>query len=99
MIEAGGYFCVEHPRNSKAWALRSTELFSRHEGVQRCRVDMCAYPSELDVGPPNQKPTVVMSNAPWMPYILKVCPKNHVRAPPLRGVRAKRAGAYIFGAL
>ena len=45
-------------------------------------------------GEPNQKPTYLMTNAPWVRAVLKLCPKNHVRGKPLRGDRAKRAGAY-----
>ena len=30
ILEADGYFILEHPRNSKAWSLRCTELFLRN---------------------------------------------------------------------
>ncbi|CAE7354505.1 unnamed protein product, partial [Symbiodinium microadriaticum] len=43
LIKYGGYFVIEHPRCSRAWRLRSTELFLRHEGAKFYRWDSCAY--------------------------------------------------------
>ena len=92
ILDRGGSFVVEHPRSSKAWHLRETELFLKNEGVTKHAVDWCAY----HVGPdlPVQKPTTLMSNFGWLKGFLKRCPRDHVHGPPLRGKRAREAGAY-----
>ena len=90
----GGYFIIEHPRDSKAWLMRQTEVFMSQHVVQRYRVDFCAF-HDVENGPlPNQKPTILLSNCPWLENVVKRCPKNHTHGAPLRGQRAKRAGAY-----
>ena len=95
ICQAGGNFILEHPRDSKAWQLRSTEVFMRREGVRRHRLDMCAYHGGPE--PPAQKPTILMSNFGWLPACLRFCPANHEHGERLRGARARAAGAYPWG--
>ena len=93
-IDHGIFVFIEHPRNSKAWLLRDTELFQNQAGLIKHRADWCMYsdPSRPDL--PNQKPTVILSNAPWLKSVVRRCDHSHVHGPPLRGSRATRAAAY-----
>ena len=97
VAEQDGFFILEHPRGSRAWALRQTHRMQSCQGCRLLRVDMCAYEGASNPGLPNQKPTSLLTNAPWVSSVLKQCPKDHVHGPPLRGARAKTAGAYPWG--
>ena len=97
IVEQDGFFVLEHPRDSKAWALKRTHQMQRFQGCKLWSTDMCAYGGAFNPGLPNQKPTSLLTNAPWVPWVLKRCPKDHVHGPPLRGARAKAAGAYPNG--
>ncbi|CAE7910768.1 Catsper1, partial [Symbiodinium necroappetens] len=85
LIHCGGHFVIQHPRCSKAWRLRSTELFLRNEGVKRYRWDACAYVSDaprahVSAGGP-QYSNLLLSNAPWLGSAVKQCPRDHTHAP------------------
>ena len=43
ILEVDGFFILEHPRDSKAWALVESQRLMSRAGVQLCRVDMCAF--------------------------------------------------------
>ena len=94
IIGQDGFFIIEHPRGSKAWTLKQTQRMQRYHG---CRMYPVDYGGASNPGLPNQKPTTLLTNAPWVPNVLKRCPKTHVHGPPLRGARAKAAGAYPKG--
>ena len=81
-------FCIEHPRNSVAWKWNKTCELQHRPGVNKIRVDWCAYGAET------QKPTYLLTSMPWLKDICQLCPKNHVHAPCLRGARALAAAAY-----
>lgn len=87
----GIYFFLEHPRDSKAWQLRETQALWSQSGVFAVRVDWCMY------GGANQKPTRILSTAPWLKSVARCCDGSHPHGPPLRGKRAKAAGAYPEG--
>ena len=93
-LKAGVYVFLEHPCNSAAWRMRETELRLNHGSLRSYTVDWCAYSDETRKGDPNRKPTRIITNAPWLEGVQRRCPGNHVHGPPLRGARARRAGAY-----
>lgn len=90
-------FFLEHPANSKAWELPETKRLLRAVGVKCFVVDWCAYPDHDRLGDPNRKPTRLVTTAGWLESVVKRCPGNHNHGPPLRGSRAKHAGAYPWG--
>ena len=91
-------FFIEHPRNSKAWLMKDSQkqLFNR-PGVQSWLVDWCAYDDDRNGEPPNLKATRIVGTGGWLDPIAKRCPGNHQHGKPLRGSRAKLAGAYPMG--
>lgn len=93
----GLYFFLEHPRDSKAWQLSETQRLWNCPGVCAHRVDWCMFDDPEREGPPNQKPTRILSTAPWLKEVVRCCDRQHVHGPPLRGKRAKAAGAYPVG--
>ena len=82
LIKYGGYFVIEHPRCSRAWRLRSTELFLRHEGAKFYRWDSCAYTAGgHDTSKSDgviQHASALLSNAPWLGSVVRRCPRHHV---------------------
>jgi len=96
VLEAGGFFVLEHPRGSSAWQLDCTKELMHHDAVHTVRVDFCAFEGEHGVHG-TQKPTRLLTNAPWVQAVGRTCPGNHRHPPALRGARAKRAGAYPIG--
>ena len=90
----GGYFFVELPRGSPAWSLRETELFLRCECARKYIIDMCAYGDEPLTLPRAQKPTVVMTNAPWFARVPRRCSKDHPHAAALRGNQVSSRSGY-----
>ena len=65
MIQVGGFFVIVHPRESKAWSLRETELFLRHACVSRCQLELGISGGlhERIV----HKQLTLLSNFPWLP--------------------------------
>lgn len=55
------------------------------------------FDDEERLGEPNKKPTRVLTSAPWFKDVVRVCDGHHAHGPPLRGARAKLAGAYPWG--
>ena len=90
------FFFIEHPRGSKAWQLPETRRLMNRPGVFLAEVHWCMY-DENRVGDPNKKPTRVLTSAPWFKKLVRVCDRSHHHGPPLRGKRAKLAGAYPWG--
>ena len=97
IFKAGGYFIIEHPRRSKAWALRVTEVFEARGVSVFHKVDWCAYADPHDPEPPSRKPTTLLSNAPWLHAVVRRCPGSHQHAVSLRGARAKSASSHPWG--
>ena len=93
-LKAGTYVFLEHPWHSSAWRMRDSEVIVKHESLKSYRLEWCAFSDMSRVGLPNQKPTRVVTNAPWFKDVPRLCPKNHAHGPPLRGERARLAGAY-----
>ena len=90
----GIYFMLEHPRDSKAWLLPETQkLWSQH-GVFAVQLDWCMFDDHEREGLPNRKPTRILASAPWVHHVVRQCDHQHQHGPPLRGKRAKAAGAY-----
>lgn len=85
---------LEHPRDSKAWLLPETQkLWSQH-GVFAVQLDWCMFDDHEREGLPNRKPTRILASAPWVHHVVRQCDHQHQHGPPLRGKRAKAAGAY-----
>ena len=96
VVRCGGYFVIEHPRRSKAWALRVTETFAAREVATFHKVDWCAY-DRRSPEPPSLKPTTLWSNAPWLQPVVRRCPGNHRHSASLRGARARASSLYPEG--
>lgn len=93
----GIYFFIEHPRGSKAWQLKETKRLMDLTGASLYEVHWCMYEDRERVGLPNRKPTRVLTTAPWFKEVIRTCNGQHFHGPPLRGKRAKLAGAYPWG--
>ena len=65
ITEAGGYFFIEHPRASRAWTLRETELFCRLECVRTLTCNLGDYRRSPNDVPVRSKPIRLLTNAPW----------------------------------
>ena len=96
-LKAGVFVFLEHPLRSAAWRMRESELILKHDCLRVFHVDFCAYADHTREGSPNQKPTRIVSSAPWFEKVVRRCPGDHWHGPPLRGERAKKAGAYPWG--
>ncbi|CAE7035325.1 unnamed protein product [Symbiodinium sp. CCMP2592] len=72
VMEQGGHFILIHPQLSKAWQMRTTELFMQSERVFVYKADMCAY--EGGSVPPARRPTTLLSNFPWLHRSVRRCP-------------------------
>jgi hypothetical protein len=84
----GIVFVIEHPRNSAAWRLPETQSLKSLPGMYEVCVHMCEYDG------PTKKPTLLLSNAPWIRHMQSKCSGGHVHSQALRGARAREAGAY-----
>ena len=90
-------FFLEHPSGSKAWLLKETQKVMCLAGAKLYRVHWCAYEDEIRPGNPNPKPTKILGTGVWLGEVARLCPGEHEHGKPLRGVRAKLAGAYPLG--
>ena len=90
-------FFLEHPKGSKAWLWRGTQQLTQAAGVFVVEVHWCQYCDHERVGPPNRKPTRIVGSGTWVKSIARCCHGGHVHGRPLRGSRAKAAGAYPWG--
>ena len=90
-------FFLEHPKGSKAWLWRSTQQLMQAAGVFVVEVHWCQYCDHERIGPPNRKPTRIVGSGVWIKSIARCCHGGHVHGRPLRGSRAKAAGAYPWG--
>ena len=91
-------FFIEHPRNSKAWLMKDTwKHLLNKPGVKSWLVDWCAFDDDRKGELPNLKATRIVGTGGWMDAVVKRCPGNHQHGKPLRGSRAKLAGAYPIG--
>ena len=90
-------FFIEHPQGSKAWKMKITQRLISASGVHSWMADWCAYDDPEREGPPNRKPTRVVGSGLWLGKVFRKCPGGHVHGAPLRGSRAKAAGAYPWG--
>ena len=93
----GIYFFIERPRDSKAWLMKDTQKLLQKPGVHLYEIHWCMFEDEEREGLPNKKPTRVLTTAPWFKDVIKTCDGSHQHGPPLRGKRAKLAGAYPWG--
>ena len=96
-MDKGIYFFIEHPQNSKAWQMKETQRLWNRTGVYSVVLHWCMYDDGDRDGLPNKKPTRILSTAPWLKGLEKQCDHSHIHGRPLRGVRAKQAGAYPMG--
>ena len=87
-ISRGAHVILEHPAGSKAWRCSWTHEFITRHHLRVHRADWCMF------GASNRKATKLCSNAPWISEVCRVCDRNHVHGPPLRGQRARLAAAY-----
>ena len=93
-MSAGVFFFLEHPQNSKAWQLPRTVKLLSKQGVSSVVVHWCMYEDDRDGALPNKKATRIVCTAPWLKEVVRQCTGDHLHGPPLRGSRAKAAGAY-----
>ena len=93
----GIYFFLEHPLNTKAWQLRETQALLSKCGVFSVVVDWCMFDDPERPGLPNRKSTRLVGTGPWLREVVQRCDGGHGHGPPLRGKRAKAAGAYPWG--
>ena len=66
ITKRGGFFGLEHPASSRAWALDETQLLLAREDVHLVTVNWCAYSDHERVGLPTKKPTRLCFNLPWL---------------------------------
>ena len=90
--EAGVFCTSEHPLTAYSWAMKDTLDVMKLPDVFSIRVDMCRFPHS-DQGL-NQKPTRLLSTAPFVKLLEGKCPGGHTHAPYLCGARAKNAAHY-----
>ena len=90
-------FFIEHPRNSKAWLLVDTIKLREAPGVFMVEAHWCQYEDRDRVGLPNRKPTRILGTGTWIKPVVKTCHGEHQHGKPLRGSRAKLAGACPWG--
>ena len=91
--EHGGFFVLEHPRNSRAWQMKDTHRLVNRTKARMVAVDWCEYRDPG--GLPNRKSTRLLTTAPWVSASwCKVCSRNHSHGLPLRGGRAAASAAY-----
>ncbi|CAE7526448.1 unnamed protein product, partial [Symbiodinium pilosum] len=57
VMDAGGFFILEHPRGSKAWQLESTHRLLSHDAVHLLRIDSCAFEDALGLRSANLTPS------------------------------------------
>ena len=95
-LERGIPVCLEHPLGSKAWLLDENQPLLSHPLMKCFTVHWCAYDDDR-TGLPTKKPTRLLSSYGWLAPVVRQCPGCMVHGPPLRGPRAKRAGAYPLG--
>ena len=65
-IDRGGYFLHEHPRLATSWHEPEIKKILEQGGVSRVFADQCQLGQQTDEGDPLKKPTVFMSNAPFL---------------------------------
>ena len=96
MYEAGGFFVIEHPRSSRAWELRVTEMFVGRGVSCKHKVEWCAF---SDVG--NQhislKPAILFSNCPWVSGVVKSYPGERKHEAPKEDRVFESAKGYPWG--
>jgi hypothetical protein len=93
-IDHDVHIFLEHPAASRAWLMSESRWLFEREGLWSAVVHWCAYADPEREGPPNRKPARIVTSAPWLAPAVRKCPGDHVHGRPLRGVRAKQAGAY-----
>lgn len=87
----------ERPLLSKAWQLPETQRLWSRAGVFASTVHWCMYEDIDCVGLPSRKATRVLGSGEWIRAVVQVCGGGRAHAKPLRGLRAKLAGAYPSG--
>ncbi len=90
-------FFLEHPRGSKAWLWRESQELMNAAGVFVVEAHWCEYDDSERQGGLNKKPTRIVGTGPWLLPIIRKCSGLHQHGKPLRGSRAKLAGAYPWG--
>ena len=84
MIQVGSFFVLVHHKRSKAWSLRETELFLRHECVARCQLTLGAGGGTHERM--EHKPITLLSNFPWLYEVVRVFSLGLHHAPPSLGL-------------
>lgn len=73
-VEIGKWFSIENPEGSYIWELKSFKRLAKKPGVFSVLLHQCAY------GAPWKKPTIILTNCPWLRKCLKcedVRPHEH----------------------
>ena len=64
-VEIGKWFSIENPEGSHIWELKSFRRLRKKPGVFQVVLHQCAY------GAPWKKPTMLLTNCPWLQTCLK----------------------------
>ncbi len=64
-VEIGKWFSIENPEGSYIWELKSFKRLMKKPGVFKVLLHQCAY------GAPWKKPTIILTNCPWLEKCLK----------------------------
>ncbi len=59
-MERGKFFSLENPKDSFIWELPSFKRLAKRPGVVATLLHQCAY------GGPYHKPTIILTNCPWL---------------------------------
>lgn len=59
-VEEGEYISIENPLESFIWERKSMQRLAARKGMAWVELDQCAY------GGPYKKPTMILTNAPWL---------------------------------
>ena len=87
-------FFIEHPLLSKAWQMIETQRLQSKTGVFSEVVHWCMYADVDRRGLPYKKATRLLGSGTWLKGVVRRCDGRHKHGKPLRGLRARAAGAY-----
>ena len=88
---AGGFWSIEHPRDSYMWDLPGARQIARWPGVRRIVGDQCCF------GAASVKPTAWLTNGTFVEIMQQKCPgqPDHPRHEPLVGMVKVPGGKWV----
>ena len=85
---------IEHPRGSKAWQMPETKTLLNDPNFKLHSVDWCMYYDGGAEDARANKPTRLLSSAPWVSQLCCTCDHSHSHLPPLLHGKAQSHSAY-----